>query len=142
MKVRFATTADAEHIAGLSVQLGYPTTVADTARRLTEVGGSGEHAVIVAESSGLLLGWVHVLVSHSLLADARAEIAGLVVEEQHRGRGIGRALMENAERWAREQGCGSVRLRSNVLRPDAHTFYERLGYRVTKLQKTFCKDLT
>ncbi len=142
MRVRFATPADAEHIAGLSAQLGYPAMVADTARRLAEVSGNGEHAVIVAENSGVLLGWVHVLVSHSLLADARAEIAGLVVDEQHRGSGIGRALMENAEHWARKQRCGSVRLRSNVLRPDAHAFYERLGYRVSKLQKTFCKDLT
>ena len=50
--------------------------------------------------------------------------------------------MEKAEAWARKQGCGSVRLHSNVLRARAHAFYERLGYRLTKLQKAFRKELT
>jgi ribosomal protein S18 acetylase RimI-like enzyme len=106
-----------------------------------EIGGNGEHAVLVAEDGGLLVGWIHVVVSHSLLTERRAEIAGLVVDEPHRSRGIGQALMEKAEAWARQQGCGSVRLHSNVLRTRAHAFYERLGYRVTKLQKAFRKEL-
>ncbi len=141
VRVRLATAADAEQITRLSGQLGYPASTAETLRRLVEIGGNGEHAVLVAESSGLLLGWIHVVVSHSLLTERRAEIAGLVVDEQHRSRGIGQALMEDAEDWARKQGCDSVRLHSNVLRARAHTFYERLGYRVTKLQKAFRKEL-
>lgn len=142
MRVRFATLEDAEQIAQLSGQLGYPTATAATARRLIEIGSNGEHAVIVADDNGTLLGWSHVLVSRSLLTDRRADIAALVVDEQHRNRGIGRVLMEHAEQWARKQGCRSVRLHSNVLRPRAHTFYERLGYRMTKLQKAYCKELS
>jgi GNAT superfamily N-acetyltransferase len=141
VRVRLATAADAEQITQLSGQLGYPATTAETLRRLVEIGSNGEHAVLVAESGGILLGWIHVVVSHSLLTERRAEIAGLVVDEQHRSRGIGQVLMEDAEEWARKQGCDSVRLHSNVLRPRAHTFYERLGYHVTKLQKAFRKEL-
>jgi hypothetical protein len=48
--------------------------------------------------------------------------------------------MEQAERWAQARGSRSVRLRSNVVRSRAHTFYESLGYRVIKSQKAFCKD--
>ncbi len=36
--------------------------------------------------------------------------------------------MQQAEPWAKERGCRSVRLRSNVVRPRAHTFYESLSY--------------
>lgn len=140
--VRLATLADAAAIARLSGQLGYASTTAETARRLTDLNGNGEHAVFVADSSGTPLGWIHVAMSHSLLADTPAEIAGLVIEEHHRGWGIGRALMEHAEQWARNKGCRSVRLRSNVVRFRAHAFYEGLGYQVTKSQKVFCKDLT
>ena len=141
MKVRRATLEDAERIARLAGQLGYPATAGETAERLAAIVGDGQHAVLMADAGGVLEGWVHVLVSRSLLAERRAEIAGLVVDENLRGRGIGQALVEEAERWARENGCRSVRLHSNVLRPRAHAFYERLGFAVTKLQKAFRKEL-
>ncbi len=50
-------------------------------------------------------------------------------------------LMDQVERWSRQHGYGSVRLRSNVVRSRAHAFYERLGYEVIKTQKAFCKNL-
>ena len=52
-----------------------------------------------------------------------------------------RRLMEEAEQWARDKGCRSVRLRSNVVRAEAHAFYERLGYSVFKTQKNYRKML-
>ena len=139
--IRHAIPEDAGAIARLSDQLGYPSTEEESARRLREVIWQSGHAVYVAECDGKLIGWVHVYVDHSLLADMPAEVAGLVVDENYRGHGLGRVLMEQVERWAKEHGCRSVRLRSNVLRSRAHVFYERLGYRVIKSQKAFCKNL-
>ncbi len=139
--VRSATPEDVEGITRLSEQLGYPSTGAETAQRLAEISRRDEHAVLVAADGEILLGWIHVAVSHTLLADTPAEIMGLVIDERYRGRGIGRVLMRHAEQWARDLGCRSVRLRSNVVRTRAHAFYERLGYRVTKSQKAFCKEL-
>ena len=55
--------------------------------------------------------------------------------------GIGKLLMERAEMWAREHGCKIVSLRSNVIRERAHAFYERLGYKHVKTQKSFRKVL-
>lgn len=141
MIVRRATVSDAERVAILSGQLGYESTNEETSRRLAELSGRAEHAVFVAEDGGMVLGWVHVHLSRSLGTDGRVEVAGLVVDEDHRGRGIGRLLMEQAEQWARQMDCKSVRLRSNVLREPAHAFYEGLGYRVTKVQKAFSKEL-
>ncbi len=140
--VRRASLDDAAAIAALAGQLGYPATTAEAARRLREVGSNPEHAVLVAEGGVGVVGWIHVRISHLLLADTPAEIAGLVIDERERGRGIGRLLMAHAEDWAAEHGCRSVRLRSNVIRDRAHSFYERLGYRVTKSQRVFAKDLT
>ncbi len=139
--IRPAILCDAEAIARLSNQLGYPSTEEETAQRLLHLNSQIGHAVYVAQADGRLIGWLHIYVNHSLLADTPAEVAGLVIDEKYRGRGVGRVLMEQAERWARERGCRSVRLRSNVLRSRAHAFYERLGYQVIKSQKAFCKDL-
>jgi len=114
--VRRAKIEDAEGIAELSGQLGYPATTDESAERLAEIDANEEHRVLVAEDKGRLLGWVHVCLPHSLLRDRQAEVVGLVIEEKHKGRGIGRALMKHAEHWAKEMGCNSVRLRSNAAR--------------------------
>ena len=73
--------------------------------------------------------------------DSQAEIGGLVVDEGLRGRGVGRMLMRQAEVWALAQGCRAIRLRSNIVREGAHSFYERLGYSRLKTQTVFRKPL-
>ncbi|MGB9593658.1 MAG: GNAT family N-acetyltransferase, partial [Anaerolineae bacterium] len=108
---------------------------------LRTIGQRPDHAVFVAEAEGVVVGWVHVYAVATLESPAHAEIGGLVVDEAHRGRGIGRALMERAEAWARGMGLHTVRLRSNVIRAEAHAFYERIGYAPVKTQKVFAKRL-
>jgi GNAT superfamily N-acetyltransferase len=100
------------------------------------------HALIVAETPAEeVIGWVHVSVNPLVESDLRAEINGLVVAEGQRSVGAGRLLLEEAERWARDRGCRSVSLRSNVIRDRAHRFYERNGYEHYKTQKAFRKAL-
>jgi GNAT superfamily N-acetyltransferase len=89
-----------------------------------------------------VIGWVHVYVDKLLTVGPRAEIGGLVVDEGWRSRGVGAALMQRAERWARQKGCSRVVVRSNVLRSGAHVFYERCGYQLFKQQKVYSKDST
>jgi GNAT superfamily N-acetyltransferase len=49
--------------------------------------------------------------------------------------------LKQAEQWAGERGCCAVSVHSNVIRKDAHRFYERLGYRVVKTQLALRRDL-
>ena len=88
-----------------------------------------------------MVAWLHVHAHHVVERDPRAEVGGLVVDEKYRDSGVGRLLMQQAEQWARKQGYSEVVLRSNVIRTRAHTFYESLGYTVTKTQKHFRKTL-
>lgn len=55
------------------------------------------------------------------------EVCNVGVLEQHRGRGIGTALMGEAERLARP--VGRLRLGVGTDNPEARRLYERLGYR-------------
>ena len=57
-----------------------------------------------------------------------AEIESVHVHPDHRGTGVGGALLRDAIDRARGLGCYRVQLTSNVARPDAHRFYERLGF--------------
>ncbi len=140
--MRAATPADAPQIAKLSGQLGYPASADEVRKRLAELAGDARSLVLVAEAApGEVVGWIHVQECHLIETDTRAEVCGLVVEENHRSRGTGRILMQHAENWARSRGCATLVLRSNVLRTRAHAFYERLGYQTIKTQKYFRKTL-
>jgi GNAT superfamily N-acetyltransferase len=51
------------------------------------------------------------------------------MQQTHRRRGVGTALMKEMERWARQQGATSVSLRTNLRSPLSMPFYEeRMGY--------------
>jgi GNAT superfamily N-acetyltransferase len=138
--VRPAADTDAERLAMLCEQLGYPTSPEAVSARLARLAQDPDHAVFVADDgAGCVMGWVHVHAVESLVAGRYAEIGGLVVDAGARRAGAGRQLMLAAEAWARAHGCSSVRLRSNVVRAEAHEFYRRLGYEVVKTQLAFRK---
>jgi GNAT superfamily N-acetyltransferase len=142
MEVRLAAKNDAEALALLAGDLGYPSTSAQVRERLGGVEGDPRHATFVAVArSGEIVGWIELAENRSLAHDARAEITGLVVDSAHRGEGVGRLLVERGEVWARERGLGAIGVRSNVTRDGAHAFYLGLGYAVAKSQKVFRKAL-
>ena len=137
--IREALESDARAIAALTGQLGYPASPSEIEGRLDWIKRDGH--VFVAEIGGAVIGWVHIHEAHFLESPAHAEIGGLVVEENHRGSGVGTELMAAAERWAVAMGYTTVRVRSNVIREAAHRFYKRSGYSETKRQAVFVKDV-
>lgn len=139
ISVRPARAEDADALAVLSTQLGYPSTREDLLRRLSVIEGRPHHAVFAAEVDGVIAGWAHVLIDIHLESGEFAEVAGLVVDERLRGKGVGSRLLDAAEAWARERGAVTVRIRSNVIRADAHRFYRNALYSVRKEQKVFEK---
>lgn len=140
--VRRARLTDAQPIADLSGQLGYPATRAQVHERLRRLVPASKHAVFVAESPDAhVIGWIHVSVTHLLESETRAEVNGLIVADEQRSLGAGAKLLATAEQWARKHGCENVNVRSNVIRERAHIFYLREGYEHYKTQKAFRKAL-
>ena len=141
MRIRRARKTDSVRIAELSTQLGYPATAQEIVRRMKRMRPAALHAVFVAESEKLVIGWLHVSVTPLLEVPLRAEVNGRVVDEKRRSAGSGAKLLQAAERWAAKKGCKSVSVRSNVIRERAHEFYLRNGYEHYKTQKAFRKYL-
>ena len=50
-------------------------------------------------------------------------------------------LVDAAEDWAIEHGLGMIGVRTNLLRAEAQAFYECLGFKAIKNQKTYRKEL-
>lgn len=55
-------------------------------------------------------------------------ICDLVVDQEHRGLGVGTALVEKAVQIAQQRGCRRVELDSGFHRTEAHRFYEKRGF--------------
>lgn len=131
MTLRAATTADAEAIATLFTDEGYPAGPSDIAERLARFTPP-DGAVIVAEHEGALLGFIAL---HALPrfehGDSIVRILALVVDAGARERGVGRALIGEAERLGMERGAAFVELTAGHHRPDARHLYESLGYDAT-----------
>ena len=140
--IRKATRDDVVAITALIPQLGYTVPESAISRRLVEISRQADHAVYVAATpEGGVVGWIHLYIDYSLMDDPLVMIGGIVVDVAHRGRGIGRQLMEQAEQWGRARGCAAVYLKSNVIRHEAHAFYESMGYHNVKTQYAYRKAL-
>jgi GNAT superfamily N-acetyltransferase len=140
--IRPANLSDAAAMACLTTELGYPTSTDDMRSRLEMLLPRESQYIAVAESAREIVGWIAVEHRVVLESGARAEIVGLVVTEPARRSGAGSALVRDGEEWARQRGHSVINVRSNVARPEAHPFYERLGYVRTKTQHAYRKDLT
>lgn len=138
--VREALMTDAPRIVALSAQLGYEVTQDHVEAHLRILNADRTVLVAVVPRVGVV-GWISVQKEYTITSCERAHVEGLVVEDEYRGNGIGRLLLERAETWARRNGCTTLRLLSNVIRTRAHTFYLRFGYEAIKREYVFEKPL-
>jgi GNAT superfamily N-acetyltransferase len=126
--LRPATAADAERIAALFTEEGYPAGPSDIVARL-ERFASPYSTVSVADSGGEVLGFVAVHLLPRFEHDDRiARVLALVVDAGVRERGVGHLLMAEAERIATAAGAAFIEVTAGHHRPDAQRLYETLGY--------------
>jgi GNAT superfamily N-acetyltransferase len=129
--IRDARRDDSAAIADLLGQLGYPADAEAVSARIRRLLDAGDR-LVVADVDGHVVGLASLHVSPSLEYDEPAgKLAALVVDEAHRGAGIGRLLVEEMEAEARGRGCGVFFVTTAERRADAHAFYERLGLEYT-----------
>jgi aminoglycoside 6'-N-acetyltransferase len=142
MTIRPTIPSDAPEIARLTTELGYEAEPAAIAGRLARIAGQPDHLMIVAFLDGKIVGWLQAHASTVLESGFRVEITGLVVDSAHRGRGVGRSLVRQAEQWAAALRAETVVVRSNLKRTESHRFYPALGYELSKTQAVYRKRLT
>jgi len=139
-RIRTVVPADAAPLSALAGELGYPTTTEEMRNRIEGAASDPHHAIYVAEMDAIV-GWIHMSVNLSLESGISAEIRGLIVTEACRGGGVGSMLVAAGEAWAKKKGCRRIRVRTNAAREKAQAFYAKLGYRITKTQEVFDKEL-
>jgi GNAT superfamily N-acetyltransferase len=140
LKVRPASLSDAEALASLVTQLGYPSTGPEMSERLASLLSDPCYAAFVAHDRSTVLGLGGGnLARYFERNGAYARLVILVVAEGARERGVGAALVEAVERWALARGARELVVNSGSHRREAHRFYERAGFRITGIR--LVKDL-
>jgi GNAT superfamily N-acetyltransferase len=129
-ELRNAEPRDFAAVQRLIGQLGYAPEAAEFRRRFDAVLAAAGHRVIVAEEGSNVVGILHVFERPALDKGCEAVVQALVVDDAARGRGIGEALMREAEAWAAGRGLAATALYTRTDRDRAHAFYERIGYRL------------
>jgi GNAT superfamily N-acetyltransferase len=139
VEIREAVPDDAEQLVPLIELLPHVVTVEGVRRRIEQIS-TNDFPQLVAMEDGAIIGLCGL---HRMTALHREKPVGritiLIVNEDHRGRGIGEQLVAAAEKRLRAAGCGMIELTSNEWLVDAHRFYAKLGYKQTS--KRFAKQL-
>jgi GNAT superfamily N-acetyltransferase len=139
VRTRTVTMDDAGAVRSLLAELGYALSEEGVRENIRRLADGTMDRTWVAEEAGRILGIVSVHLTPLFHAPGHAgRITSLVVHGPARGRGIGRALVEQAEAFCWRAGCDRLELTTGDHRHDAHRFYERLGYRIQS--RRYIKD--
>lgn len=136
-QLKSITETEAQSIFDLSNQLGYTNDFDLLFGRLMEIILLNDHAIFIAKADGKIVGWLHCLICLRVESPLFVEVTGLVVDENTRGKQIGKKLIEASKNWSSSQHISLLRIRCNVIRAQSHQFYKALGFFESKEQKVF-----
>ena len=119
--------------------MGYGYTLEGTKAKLFKLLSDVNNRIFVAVADGIIVGYIHANSYELLFAPSMRNVMAIAVSSDYKRNGIGRALLEEVEKWAVESGSAGVRLVSGESRTDAHEFYKKCGYVSNKKQLNFKK---
>ncbi len=126
-EIRPASIKDAEAIKRLSVQLGYNPSLDTVTAGLKAMFVRDDYEVVVITEHGDVVGWMSLGIRLRIEDESYFEVLAIVTEESKRGSGLGKSLIQYAEKRSRNHGLSLLMLYSNVIRLEDHKFYEKMG---------------
>src|SRR5947199_10780905 len=138
LRIRRMAAMDAEVVTTLAGELGYPNEVEAIRARIRATGES-DLLLVAVDATDRPIGFIQAHRVCIIEVGFRVEILGLIVSSSARRSGIGRRLIDEAERWAKHIGAEAGSVRSNTKRTEAHLFYPALGYTKIKTQAVYEK---
>jgi len=153
MTVRRATSADLPAIGRLGALLiaehhGFDSrrflaarerTPADYASFIGTQLDDPDIAVLVADESGSVIGYAYAAVEgydYMALRGPAGVLHDLVVDPEHRGRGVGRQLLDATLAYLRSRGAPRVILWTAEPNGPAQRLFARVGFRRTMIEMT------
>jgi GNAT superfamily N-acetyltransferase len=131
--IREARLGDFGAVMGLYGQLHPDDSALEDGTNRTvfdQILGSDDFHLFVLDIDGVVLATTYLNVVPNLTRSASpyAVIENVVVDEAHRGRGLGKKILERALRTAWEAGCYKAMLMTGSHNPAVHSFYRASGF--------------
>lgn len=106
------------------------------AEAFRSIENNNNYNLLGAFDEGRLAGSLMGIICQDLVGDCKPfmVIENVIVSGRARRKGIGKRLMTDIERIARERGCYYIILVSGGHRKEAHLLYESLGYKEEKVE--------
>jgi GNAT superfamily N-acetyltransferase len=84
----------------------------------------------VAKENGNIIASCYICIIPNLTRGGKSIgfIENVITDVKYRKKGIGKKIMENAIKYAKNQNCYKVLLKSGNYRTEAHKFYESIGF--------------
>lgn len=140
VKIRLFKPSDAEDLYKINTEeMGYDFSIEETREKLLALVDSTKDKIYVAIVNNKVVGYIHANDYDVIYAPHMKNIMGIAVLQQYKRHGIGKALLDAVEAWARQTGVYSIRLVSGETRTGAHEFYRYCGYEDGKRQLNFKK---
>lgn len=146
MRVRAARGEDFERVAALLELGGRPAltrATRDDAEAIYErqIHDPDSHHLVAEDDGGRVVGFCGLHFRWRLNhATEEAWVHDLFVLDGARGHGVGRALIEEAERRARDRGCHALALESGYRDAEGHALYR--SRRMRDVGKQFLRDMS
>lgn len=138
--------ADASFLVPLMEQLGYPIDATIMKENIQKYIQLPNQKAWVAEKSRQIVGCIAVAITNYFHRPRSfLRVIAMIVDGQERRSGIGKNLMDLAEKFALDQGCSHIELTSGMHKEKlgSHEFYRSLGYtELNNTKKYFAKKLT
>jgi predicted N-acetyltransferase YhbS len=137
IEIRKMGLGDSDAITQLTEQLGYPSNGSKILKRIKLLLASSGNCAFVAVIDHQVVGWIHAFHTVRIESDPFVEIAGLVVDIDHRNKQIGKNLIKEVQDWGKNFDIQTIKVRCNIIREDSHLFYQKAGFSLSKTQKIF-----
>ena len=107
-----------------------PEDLSSYRRAFLEIDADHNQYLCVVEKGGHIVGTLQLTFIPGLSRGGakRGQIEAVRVARSHRNDGIGRAMFDWAIGQCRAQKCALIQLTTDKARPEAHRFYESLGF--------------
>ena len=131
MLIRLLEKGDLPRLSQLYSQFwGDVSDISEMEKQLSFIQKEDSHIILVCEADTGICGSVMGVVCRELYGDCRPflVVENFIVDKSRRRQGIGKALLRELEKLAKERNCTQMILVTEKDRHDACAFYEKNGF--------------
>ena len=142
MKIRTFRNEDILGVCNLiNSVLGYDVSFEDLKARILQMQEDKNYIIFTAVDDEKIIGFIGLQICLAFEITGKAmRIIALAVARDFQGQGVGKALIQEAEKYANDNNVSIISVNSGIKRTEAHLFYEKQsfynnGYSFCKLIK-------